>query len=125
MRVAGTVLDVTERRRAEEMVRESIRRQAEAEKLAATGRIAAQVAHEINNPLAGIKNSFQLIKHAVPADHPDRDMVGRIEREIDRIARVVRQIYELYSPRAGAARRTGRRDDPRRAGDARTAVPRV
>ena len=61
--------------------------------------MAAQVAHEINNPLAGIKNSFRLIKNAVPADHPDRDMVGRIEREIDRIARIVRQMYQIYSPR--------------------------
>ena len=74
--------------------------QAEAEKLAATGRMAAQIAHETNNPLAGIKNSFRLIKDAVPEDHPNYDMVGRIEREIDRIAHVVRQVYKLHSPRA-------------------------
>jgi len=84
---------------AEEALRESQRRQAEAEKLAATGRMAAQVAHEINNPLAGIKNSFRLIKDAVPKDHPDIDMVERIEREIDRIAHIVRQMYEIHSPR--------------------------
>ena len=92
--------DITDRKRAEEELRESHRRQAEAEKLAAAGRMAAQVAHEINNPLAGIKNSFRLIRDAVPADHPDHDMVERIEREIDRIAHIVRQMYELYSPRA-------------------------
>ncbi len=90
--------NITGRKRAEEALRESQRRQAEVEKLAATGRMAAQVAHEINNPLAGIKNSFRLIRDAVPKDHPDIDMVGRIEREIDRIAHVVRRMYELYSP---------------------------
>ena len=91
--------DVTDRKRAAEALRESERRQAEAEQLAVAGRMAAQVAHEINNPLAGLKNSFRLIRDAVPKDHPDRDMVGRIEREIDRIAQIVRQMYELYSPR--------------------------
>jgi signal transduction histidine kinase len=35
----------------------------------------------------------------VPEDHPDRDMVGRIEREIDRIAHIVRQMYQIYNPR--------------------------
>lgn len=34
-----------------------------------------------------------------PDNHPDHDMVGRIEREIDRIAHVVRQMYVLHSPR--------------------------
>ena len=95
-----TMQDITERKLAEERLREAERLRAEAEKLAIAGRLAAQVAHEINNPLAGIKNSFRLIKNAVPSDHPDRDMVGRIEREIDRIARIVRQMYQIYSPRA-------------------------
>jgi PAS domain S-box-containing protein len=92
--------NITDRKRGEEALRQSERRQAEAEKLAAAGRLAAQVAHEINNPLAGIKNSFRLIRDAVPKDHPDRDMVERVEREIDRIAHIVRQMYELHSPRA-------------------------
>ena len=88
--------DISDRKQAEESLRRSDKIQAEAEKLAATGRMAAQVAHEINNPLAGIKNSFRLIRDAVPEDHPDRDMVERIEREIDRIAHIVRQMYSLY-----------------------------
>ena len=72
------------------------RQQVESEKLAATGRVAARVAHEINNPLAGIKNSFHLIKDAVPEDYPYYHYVGRIEKEIDRIARIVRQMFNLY-----------------------------
>ena len=83
--------DITSRKSTERRLRES-------EKLAATGRIAARVAHEINNPLAGIKNSFLLIKDAVPPDHPDFCFVARIEGEIDRIARIVRQMFDLHRP---------------------------
>ena len=70
----------------------------EIEKWGATGHLAARVAHEINNPLAGIKSSFLLIKDAVPLDHQYYPYLGRIEKEIDRIARIVRQVFDLYRP---------------------------
>ena len=95
------IFDKTEHKRAEMKLLAAERLQAEAEKLAATGRMAARVAHEINNPLAGIKNSFRLIKDAVPKDHADYDMVAIIDRELDRIALIVKQLYQLHSPRAG------------------------
>lgn len=74
------------------------RQRMEGEKLAATGRMSARIAHEINNPLAGIKNSFLLIRDAIAPDHPHRPYVERIDREIDRIARIVRQMYDIYRP---------------------------
>jgi hypothetical protein len=103
-RFVAVVENISERKRAEEAMRESERRRAEAEKLVATGRMAARIAHEINNPLAGIKSAFHLIRDAVPKDHPDRDMVERIEREINRITRVVRQMYELHSTQVQTSR---------------------
>jgi PAS domain S-box-containing protein len=83
--------DITARRRVDAALQEL-------ETLAAMGRIAARVAHEINNPLAGIQYSFLLIKDAIPRDHPHYRYVGAIEREITRIAAVTRQLYETYRP---------------------------
>ena len=68
------------------------------ETLAALGGIAAWVAHEINNPLAGIQYSFLLIKDLVPADHPHYASVAAIEREIARIGAVTKRLYETYRP---------------------------
>src|SRR5690606_21009858 len=90
-RVMGITADVTRSRRAERELRE-------VEALSSMGRVAARVAHEVNNPLAGIRSAFALVKDAVPEDHPHRHYVGAIEREVERIASVTRQLYEVYRP---------------------------
>jgi signal transduction histidine kinase len=95
---SGTVIqlladgrDITGARRAEAQLRE-------VETLSTMGRLAARVAHEINNPLAGIQNSFLLLRDAIPTSHPHYAYVGAMEREIGRIASVTRQLYETYRP---------------------------
>jgi PAS domain S-box-containing protein len=70
----------------------------ETEKLAGAGKLAAQIAHEINNPLAGIKNSFLLVKDAIPSNHRYFEYVGRIEKEINRVSQIVKQTFDLYRP---------------------------
>jgi signal transduction histidine kinase len=92
-------------------VQELERERAVGEQLAATGRMAARVAHEINNSLAGIKSSFQLVKGAVSPSHRYFEYVDRIEGEIAHIALVVRQIAELYRPNQGEESELELRDE--------------
>lgn len=96
----GTVAiarDLTDQRRVEEELKGAVR-------LASVGQLAAVVAHEINNPLAGIRTAFQVIREEVAEDSILKDFVPRIEKEIDRIADIVHQMYGLYRPDREASR---------------------
>lgn len=84
-----TVEDITELKESQSVA-------LEAEAVAAKGQMAAYVAHEINGPLAGIKSAVELIQAAIPEDHPRRPYVDLVRREVDRIAEIVRSIYELH-----------------------------
>ena len=99
----GLIVDITDERLAREALQRSEQQRAEAEKLATAGDLAARVAHEINNPLAGIHNAFLAVKEAVPLDHPAHQFVGPIEREISRIAGIVRRMLELNRSEREAA----------------------
>lgn len=62
---------------------------AKAEKLADLGIVAAGVAHEINNPLAVIRGNIEVMEMSLPTGHANREEVGIISEQVERIARIV------------------------------------
>jgi PAS domain S-box-containing protein len=84
-----TLFNIEERKRAEATLRKS-------EKLAATGQLAATIAHEINNPLEAVTNLLFLVgmQDSLPAQ--GRIFLEQAEKELARIAHITRQTLAFH-----------------------------
>jgi signal transduction histidine kinase len=67
-------------------------------KLAATGQLAASIAHEINNPLQAVQSCIYLIADSAPSDDPNVKYVSIAREELDRIARIVGRMLDFHHP---------------------------
>src|SRR5262249_15520048 len=79
--VGVIVLDASDRKRSEEALRKS-------EKLAVTGRLAASIAHEINNPLEAVTNLLFLLRNYGNLDEQGARYVDMAELEVRRVAEI-------------------------------------
>jgi PAS domain S-box-containing protein len=92
-REGGAILeiqrDVTAQLQAEEALRQT-------EKLAAMGRVAGIIAHEINNPLEAITNAFYLLRNHPSLDEEARYYASLAEQELQRVSHITRQTLSFY-----------------------------
>lgn len=82
-------LDASDRKRSEEALRRS-------EKLAVTGRLAASIAHEINNPLEAITNLLFLLRNFVDLPEGAAQYTAMAEHEVRRISEITQQTLRFY-----------------------------
>ena len=85
----GTNTDITERKLAENALIRS-------EKLAAMGRLAGIIAHEINNPLEAISNAFFLLREHPSLDSEARHYAELAEQELTRVTHITKQTLSFY-----------------------------
>lgn len=81
--------EITERLQAEETLRRT-------EKLAAAGRLAASVAHEINNPLESVTNLLYILRNHQPMDPGAISFIATAQEELARVAQVTQQTLRFY-----------------------------
>jgi two-component system, NtrC family, sensor histidine kinase PilS len=88
-----TFQDLTQVRTLEE----TSRRQ---DRLAAIGRMAASIAHEIRNPLAAMRGSIQMLRSEVDNDSSQAELMEIILRESDRLNRIITDFLNYARPRS-------------------------
>ena len=81
--------DISDRRRIERLLLQS-------EKLNATGRMAASIAHEINNPLESLINLIYLARLSTGSDSKTRGYLVTAEEELARVSHLARQTLGYY-----------------------------
>jgi len=85
--------EITARKRSEELLREQTA-------LARLGQMAAVVAHEVKNPIAGIRGALQVIASRMSAEQPrDRAVVGDIIGRLDALNAIVEDLLLFARPR--------------------------
>ncbi len=87
--MVGTVQDITARKMQETALRQS-------EKLAATGRLAATIAHEINNPLEAVTNLIYLSRTDPEVPTPVQLLLETADTELARVAQIAQQTLGFY-----------------------------
>ncbi len=73
----------------------------QAEKMAAIGRLAASIAHEINNPLQAIHNSLHLSLHERLGDDKRLQYLNMAQTEVQRLIEIVQRMLDFYRPSRG------------------------
>lgn len=68
------------------------------EKMATLGELAAAIAHEIKNPLAGISGAIQVLAEDFPVNDPRKEVITEVLSEIERLDKAVRDLLVFARP---------------------------
>jgi len=68
------------------------------DRLVSLGKLASDIAHELRNPLAGIKTTAQALGEEIPKDDPRREYLNRITKEIDRLNELLKTFFSFAKP---------------------------
>lgn len=96
----GVVLALRDQTR----IRDLEERLSRSDRLAALGTVAAGVAHEIRNPLAGLRGAAQLLEGEGDFPPAFKEYTSVIIKEVDRLAAIVETLLSFASPRAPVLR---------------------
>ena len=88
--------NTTQTRKAEQALRRS-------EQLAAAGRLAASIAHEINNPLEAVTNLLFLAKNDVELSSGSRQLLEIADKELQRLSHIAARSLKFYRQRTAPA----------------------
>jgi len=98
--------DITQRKFAEEQVRQQAAELQRAAQISLVGELAAGLAHEVKNPLAGIQGAVDILIRRRDPNDPEREALEGIRHEVTRIDSTVRALLDRARPRAVSARQT-------------------
>lgn len=93
--VLWVVEDISARKAAERETAELMQRLINSERLAAAGRMANTLAHEINNPLEALTNIFYLLENEALTPQ-GQELIGIAARELDRVGHITRSTLSFY-----------------------------
>ena len=73
------------------------------EKLAAMGRLVAQLSHEINNPIYNIQNCLEALERRGDPNDPNREFLTLAQEELSRMASLTRRLLDQSRPQSDAS----------------------
>jgi PAS domain S-box-containing protein len=91
--------DITQLKLAEEQIRQQTVELQRAAQLSITGELAAGLAHEIKNPLAGIQGAVDILIRRRDVNDPEREALEGVRHQVQRIDKTVRALLDRARPR--------------------------
>lgn len=92
--------DITEIKRAEEKIIDFQKRLVKSESIAAMGKLAASIAHEIRNPLGALSNSISILRKSLNLAGPQQELMEIMSEEVGRLNNIVHDFLNYTRPKS-------------------------